>query len=271
MANGSPRKISLMNINLASYKKVYFASDQHFGAPNPALSKQREDKFIRWLNEIKADAQVLFLMGDLFDFWHEWKYVIPKGFVRVLGKLAELKDSGIEIHFFIGNHDLWMKDYFEKEIGASVYFEKQYVEISGTKFLLAHGDGLGPGDKGYKRMKKLFTNPLAQWAFKWLHPDIAMKIALYFSQKNKMISGEEDKEFLGEDKEFLIIYSKEKLKTQKIDYFIYGHRHLPMVLDLNQGQAKYVNLGDWISYFTYGVFDGQQFELKSFKKESSSL
>lgn len=271
MANGSPRKISLMNINLAPHKKIYFASDQHFGAPNPSESKQREDKFIRWLNEIKADAQVLFLMGDLFDFWHEWKYVIPKGFVRVLGKLAELKDSGIEIHFFIGNHDLWMKDYFEKEIGASVYFEKQYVEICGTKFLLAHGDGLGPGDKGYKRMKKLFTNPLAQWAFKWLHPDIAMKIAFYFSQKNKMISGEEDKEFLGEDKEFLIIYSKEKLKTQKIDYFIYGHRHLPMVLDLNQGQAKYVNLGDWISYFTYGVFDGQQFELKSFENGSSSL
>lgn len=256
----------MKQINLQPIKKIYFASDQHFGAPNPAASKEREAKFIRWLDEIKQDAQVLFLMGDLFDFWHEWNHVVPKGFVRVLGKLAEIKDSGIEIYFFIGNHDLWMKDYFEKEIGATVFFEKKFFEINGKKFLLAHGDGLGPGDKGYKRMKKLFTNPLAQWAFKWLHPDIAMKIAFYFSLKNKMISGEEDKEFLGEDKEFLIIYSKEKLKNEKIDYFIYGHRHLPMVLDLKSGEnsAKYINLGDWISYFTYGVLQ-TEFELKTYK------
>ncbi|MGC4128616.1 MAG: UDP-2,3-diacylglucosamine diphosphatase [Bergeyella sp.] len=245
-------------------KKIYFASDQHFGAPTPAESKKREEKFIRWLDSIKADAQVLFLMGDLFDFWHEWKYVVPKGFVRVLGKIAELKDSGIEIYFFVGNHDLWMKNYFEEEFGIPVYFEKRIYEISGKKFLLAHGDGLGPGDKGYKRMKKLFTNPLAQWAFRWLHPDIAMKIAVYMSTKNKLISGEEDKQFLGEDKEFLIIYSKEKLKKEHFDYFVYGHRHLPMVLDLGQ-DSKYVNLGDWISYFTYGVFDGENFELKTFE------
>lgn len=256
----------MKQITLQPGKKIYFASDQHFGAPNPAASKVREARFIKWLDQIKADAQVLFLMGDLFDFWHEWNHVVPKGFVRVLGKLAELKDSGIDLYFFIGNHDLWMKDYFETEIGATVFFEKQYFEISGKKFLLAHGDGLGPGDKGYKRMKKLFTNPAAQWAFKWLHPDIAMRVAIYFSQKNKMISGEEDKEFLGEDKEFLILYSKEKLKTEPIDYFIYGHRHLPMVLDLKtrQHSGKYINLGDWISYFTYGVF-GSHFELKTFE------
>ena len=252
-----------MKINLEPNKKIYFASDQHFGAPTPQASKIREEKFIRWLDEIKSDAQVLFLMGDLFDFWHEWKHVIPKGYVRVLGKLAELKDDGIELFMFVGNHDLWMKNYFEEEIGCTVFFEKQFFEINGKKFLLAHGDGLGPGDKGYKRMKKLFTNPLAQWAFKWLHPDIAMKVAIYFSTKNKMISGEEDKAFLGEDKEFLILYSKEKLRNEKIDYFVYGHRHLPMVLDLkmNENEAKYVNLGDWISYFTYGEFQ-EDFELK---------
>ena len=255
-----------MKINLEQNKKVYFASDQHFGAPTPKESKIREEKFIRWLDEIKTDAQVLFLMGDLFDFWHEWKHVVPKGFIRVLGKIAELKDAGIEIYFFVGNHDLWMKNYFEQELGIPVYFEKKYYEISGKHFLLAHGDGLGPGDKGYKRMKKLFTNPLAQWFFRWLHPDIAMKMAIYFSTKNKMISGVEDQKFLGEEKEFLIIYSKEKLKTEKIDYFVYGHRHLPMILDLkvNENQAKYVNLGDWISYFTYGVFDGDTFELKEY-------
>ncbi|WP_379969274.1 UDP-2,3-diacylglucosamine diphosphatase [Epilithonimonas sp. UC225_85] len=253
-----------MQINLNPDKKIYFASDQHFGVPDQQQSRIREEKFIRWLDSIKKDAQILFLMGDLFDFWHEWKYVVPKGYIRVLGKIAELKDSGIEIYFFVGNHDLWMKNYFEEELGIPVYFEKKYYEVSDKKFLLAHGDGLGPGDKGYKRMKKVFTNPLAQWAFRWLHPDIAMRIANYMSQKNKLISGEEDKAFLGEDKEFLIQYSKEKLKTEDIDYFVFGHRHLPLIFDLEKG-AKYINLGDWIIYFTYGVYDGQSFEVKKFE------
>lgn len=253
-----------MQIDLVSGKKIYFASDQHFGVPDQKQSRIREEKFIRWLDIIKKDAQVLFLMGDLFDFWHEWKYVVPKGYIRVLGKIAELKDSGIDIYFFVGNHDLWMKNYFEEELGIPVYFEKRYCEITGKNFLLAHGDGLGPGDKGYKRMKKVFTNPLAQWAFRWLHPDISMRIANYMSQKNKMISGVEDQKFLGEDKEFLIQYSKEKLKTEEINYFVFGHRHLPLVFDLERG-AKYINLGDWIVYFTYGVYDGESFEVKTFE------
>jgi UDP-2,3-diacylglucosamine hydrolase len=253
-----------MEIDLTQDKKIYFASDQHFGVPNLQESRKREEKFIRWLDGIKKDAQILFLMGDLFDFWHEWKYVVPKGYIRVLGKIAELKDSGIAIYFFVGNHDLWMKNYFEEELGIPVYFEKRYYEISDKKFLLAHGDGLGPGDKGYKRMKKIFTNPLAQWAFRWLHPDIAMRIANYMSQKNKLISGVEDQKFLGEDKEFLIQYSKEKLKTENIDYFVFGHRHLPLIFDLEKG-AKYINLGDWIVYFTYGVYDGRSFEVKKFE------
>lgn len=208
---------------------------------------------------------MLFLMGDLFDFWHEWKFVVPKGYIRLLGKIAELKDSGIDIYFFVGNHDLWMRDYFQTELGIPVFFQKQICDISGKKFLLAHGDGLGPGDKGYKRMKKVFTNPFCQWLFRWLHPDIAMRIATYLSTKNKLISGEEDKEFLGEDKEYLILYSNKKLETEDFDYFVYGHRHLPMVLDLKGGAAKYINLGDWISYFTYGVFDGKSFHLKTFE------
>ena len=253
-----------MQIDLIQGKKIYFASDQHFGVPNLKESRIREEKFIRWLDSIKKDAQVLFLMGDLFDFWHEWKYVVPKGYIRVLGKIAELKDSGIDIYFFVGNHDLWMKNYFEEELGIPVYFDKRYYEINDKNFLLAHGDGLGPGDKGYKRMKKVFTNPLAQWAFRWLHPDIAMRIANYMSQKNKLISGEEDKAFLGEDKEFLIQYSKEKLKTENLDYFVFGHRHLPLIFNLEKG-AKYINLGDWIVYFTYGVFDGVSFEVKTFE------
>lgn len=254
-----------MHIILEENKKVYFASDQHFGAPTPKESKPREERFIRWLDEIKTDCQVLFLMGDLFDFWHEWKFVVPKGYIRLLGKIAELKDSGIDIYFFVGNHDLWMRDYFQTELGIPVFFQKQICDISGKKFLLAHGDGLGPGDKGYKRMKKVFTNPFCQWLFRWLHPDIAMRMATYLSTKNKLISGEEDKEFLGEDKEYLILYSNKKLETEDFDYFVYGHRHLPMVLDLKGGAAKYINLGDWISYFTYGVFDGKAFHLKTFE------
>lgn len=253
-----------MQIDLQSGKKIYFASDQHFGVPDLQQSRIREEKFIRWMDSIKKNAQVLFLMGDLFDFWHEWKYVVPKGYIRVLGKIAELKDCGIDIYFFVGNHDLWMKNYFEVELGIPVFFEKKYYEISSKKLLLAHGDGLGPGDKGYKRMKKVFTNPFAQWAFRWLHPDIAMKIANYMSQKNKLISGVEDQKFLGEDKEFLIQYSKEKLKTEQIDYFVFGHRHLPLIFEL-ENNSKYINLGDWISYFTYGVFDGQKFDLEKFE------
>ncbi len=253
-----------MKITIEPGKKIYFASDQHFGAPNRAESRLREEKFIRWLDFIKPNAQVLFLMGDLFDFWHEWQHVVPKGYVRLLGKIAELKDAGVEIHFFVGNHDLWMKNYFEEELQIPVYFGKKYFEIDGKNFLLAHGDGLGPGDKGYKRMKKLFTNPLAQWAFRWLHPDLAMCVANYMSQKNRLISGEEDKQFLGEDKEFLILYAKEKLKTEVIDYFVFGHRHLPMILDLNGGRAQYINLGDWITYYTYGVFDGE-FKLETWE------
>lgn len=253
-----------MQIDLQSGKKIYFASDQHFGVPDLQQSRIREEKFIRWMDSIKKNAQVLFLMGDLFDFWHEWKYVVPKGYIRVLGKIAELKDCGIDIYFFVGNHDLWMKNYFEVELGIPVFFEKKYYEINSKKLLLAHGDGLGPGDKGYKRMKKVFTNPFAQWAFRWLHPDIAMKIANYMSQKNKMISGVEDQKFLGEDKEFLIQYSKEKLKTEQIDYFVFGHRHLPLIFEL-ENNSKYINLGDWISYFTYGVFDGQKFDLEKFE------
>ena len=247
-------------------KKIYFASDQHFGAPTPEASLPREQKFVQWLDEIKKDAQVLFLLGDLFDFWFEYKTVVPKGFIRVLGKLAELKDMGIEIHFFVGNHDLWMNDYFEKELGIPVYHNSQVFKFNNKSFFIAHGDGLGPGDKGYKRMKKVFTNPFSKWLFSWLHPDIGVKLAQTLSVKNKLISGDEDVVFLGEDNEWLILYAKKKVKEHHHDYFIFGHRHLPMVLDINpEKKAQYVNLGDWITYFTYVVFDGEDIELKTYK------
>ncbi len=245
--------------------KIYFASDQHFGAPTAELSVPREQKFVAWLDEIKHDATALFLLGDLFDFWFEYKTVVPKGFVRVLGKLAEIKDSGIPVYFFVGNHDLWMTDYFEKELGIPVFHTNQEFTFNEKTFLIGHGDGKGPGDVGYKRMKKVFTYPFSKWLFRWLHPDLGVRLAQYLSVKNKLISGDDDVTFLGEDKEWLVQYARRKLETKHYDYFVFGHRHLPLQIELNQ-KSSYINLGDWIRYFTYGVFDGTTFALKTFDK-----
>lgn len=254
-----------IEINLTAGKKVYFASDQHLGAPDDVSSRKREKIFVKFLEQIKHDVQVLFLLGDLFDFWHEYKTVVPKGFVRILGKLAELSDSGVKIYFFTGNHDLWMRDYLQKELAITVFNEEQTFIINNKSFFIAHGDGLGPGDRGYKRMKKLFTNPIARWFFRWLHPDIGVALGTYLSRKNKLISGEEDIKFLGEDNEWLIVFSKEKLNEKHYDYFIYGHRHLPMDLLIGEDKnSHYVNLGDWISYYTYAVFDGDHLHLQTF-------
>ncbi|HLF51100.1 UDP-2,3-diacylglucosamine diphosphatase [Flavobacterium sp.] len=254
-------------MQLSENKKVYFASDQHLGAPTPELSFPREQKFVAWLDEVKVDAAAIFLLGDLFDFWFEYQTVVPKGFVRVLGKLAEIRDSGIPIYFFVGNHDLWMSDYFEKELNISVYHTNKEFVFNNAKFLIGHGDGLGPGDKGYKRMKKVFKNPFSKWLFRWLHPDIGVKMAHYLSVKNKLISGDEDVKFLGEENEWLVLYAKRKLETQHYDFFVFGHRHLPLEIQVGEN-SKYINLGDWIGYFTYGVFDGKTFELKKYENKT---
>ncbi|WP_291051336.1 MULTISPECIES: UDP-2,3-diacylglucosamine diphosphatase [unclassified Empedobacter] len=251
-----------INIQLGAGKKAYFSSDHHFGAPNEKDSLVREKLFVKWLDEIKDDCGVLFLIGDLFDFWFEYKHVVPKGFVRVLGKLAEISDRGIPIYFFVGNHDLWMKDYLEEQINAIVFRDKQDFIINGKEFFIVHGDGKGPGDKGYKRMKKVFTNKVCQFLFYLLHPDLAMWLGITASRKNKMISGDEDVNFLGVDNEWLIMYSRKQLHRKYFDYLVYGHRHLPMEIAI--GKARHINLGDWINYFTYGVFDGKEFELKTY-------
>ncbi len=251
----------MKNIILPKDKKIYFASDNHLGAPTSKESLPREKKFVAWLDSIKHDAAVIFLMGDLFDFWFEYKTVVPKGFTRTLGKLAELTDSGIEINYFVGNHDLWMDGYFEEELNIPVYHKPQQYLINNISFFVGHGDGLGPYDKGFKRMKKVFTNPVAKWFFRWLHPDLGVRLAQHLSVNNRIISGEADATFLGEDKEWLILYSKRKLESQHYDHFIFGHRHLPLEIQLNE-KSKYTNLGDWISYFTYAVFDGEKLSLK---------
>jgi UDP-2,3-diacylglucosamine hydrolase len=251
------------HIEIAEGKKIYFASDNHLGAPTMEASRPREKKFVAWLDEIKHDAAAIFLLGDLFDFWFEYKTVIPKGFTRTLGKLAEISDSGIPIHYFVGNHDLWMNGYFEDELGIPVYHKPQEFTFNNSSFFIGHGDGLGPGDKGYKRMKKVFTSPFFKWLFKWGHPDIGMRIAQYFSVKNKLISGDDDATFLGEENEWLAVYSRKKLEEKHRDFFVFGHRHLPLEIQLNE-KSRYINLGDWIQYYSYGTFNGKTFELKKY-------
>jgi UDP-2,3-diacylglucosamine hydrolase len=245
--------------------KIYFASDLHLGTPDHASSLARERLFIQWLDMAATDAAEIYLVGDTFDFWHDYKTVVPKGFVRLLGKLAELSDRGIRLHIFTGNHDLWFNGYFESELGAKVYRSPIERSYGGRSFLIGHGDGLGPGDHGYKFIKKVFTNPVCQWLFRWLHPDLGTRLASYLSYKSRFGNGAHAQEqFHGEENEWLAQYAKEKLKEKHYDYFIFGHRHLPIDIPI-QGVSRYINLGDWLDYNSYAVWDGSQLELKYFK------
>ncbi len=253
---------------MSSSGKIYFASDLHLGTPDYASSLQREKLFVQWLDEIKVDAKEIFIIGDIFDFWHEYTTVIPKGFVRIQGKIAELCDAGIPVHIFTGNHDLWMFGYLEKELGAKVYKQPIQREFNGKKFFIGHGDGLGPGDHGYKFIKKVFSNPVCQFLFRWLHPDIGARIANYFSYESRFGNTGKRKpaeEYRDEEKEWLVQFSKETLKKEHFDFFVFGHRHLPLDIQLNE-KIRYINTGDWLDYNSYAVFDGQKMELKYYKK-----
>lgn len=241
--------------------KIYFASDFHLGAPDYESSLIREKRIVNWLDEVKKDASEIFLVGDLFDFWFEYKRAIPKGFVRLQGKIAEITDSGIPVHVFTGNHDMWIFDYLPKELGVKLYREPIIREWNGKKFYIGHGDGLGPGDKGYKFLKKVFASPICQWLFARLHPNFGIWLADLSSKKSRASTGESDEVFLGEENEWLAIYSKEYLQKEHIDYFVFGHRHLPLQLKIGEN-STYFNLGEWINYTTYLVFDGQNCELK---------
>jgi UDP-2,3-diacylglucosamine hydrolase len=252
-------------MELAQGKKIYFLSDFHLGAPNTIASRERETQLVQFLKQAKLDAAAIFIVGDIFDFWFEYKTVVPKGFVRLLGCLAEISDAGIPLHIFTGNHDLWMKDYLTDELNAKVYFEPKQFEFAGKRFFIGHGDGLGPGDRGYKFIKKIFTNPVCQWLFGWLHPDWGIRLANYFSEKSRAKTGTSDEHFLGEDNEWLIVYTKQKATEINVDYFIFGHRHFAIDFKIND-TTRYINLGDWIRLYTYGVFDGTTMQLLAWKK-----
>ena len=242
--------------------KIYFASDLHLGVPNREKSLVREKLFVQWLDEIKNDAEAIYLVGDIFDFWFEYKKAVPKGYVRLLGKLAEISDSGIPIHIFTGNHDMWLFDYLEDEINAHIYREPIEISMKGKRFFISHGDGLGPGDNGYKLIKKIFKNKLCQWLFERIHPNLGISIAQYWSKKSRIANGEKDESYYGE-KEWLTQFCKEKMKTIEVDYFIFGHRHLPLQVDLGNNTI-YINLGEWVNYNSYAVFDGKRLELKRY-------
>ncbi|HCY90638.1 MAG TPA: UDP-2,3-diacylglucosamine hydrolase [Chitinophagaceae bacterium] len=253
---------------MADTPKIYFLSDFHLGAPDHASSLVREKKIVRFLDDIRKDATEIFILGDLFDFWYEYRKVVPKGYVRILGKLAEITDAGIPVHFFVGNHDMWMTDYFRTELNIPVYFEPTVFERGGKRFLIGHGDGLGPGDHGYKFIKKVFRNKTCQWLFGVLPPFVGIGMANYFSRKSRVQTGASDEVFLGEDKEWLIQYCKEVLQKEHFDYFIFGHRHLPIDFRLSP-ESRYVNLGDWIRYDSYAVFDSGGLQLKYHQKSQS--
>ena len=242
--------------------KIYFASDLHLGVPNREKSLVREKLFVQWLDDIKSDAEAIYLVGDIFDFWFEYKKAVPKGYVRLLGKLAEISDSGIPIHIFTGNHDMWLFDYLEDEINAHIYREPIEVSLKGKRFFIGHGDGLGPGDNGYKLIKKIFKNKLCQWLFERIHPNLGISVAQYWSKKSRIANGEKNESYHGE-KEWLTQFCKEKIKTIEVDYFIFGHRHLPLEVDLGNNMT-YINLGEWVNYNSYAVFDGKKLELKRY-------
>ena len=247
-------------------QKIYFISDSHLGVPDYKSSLKREKLMVKWLDEVKKDATEIYLLGDIFDFWFEYKTVVPKGYVRLLGKLAEISDAGIQLNYFTGNHDMWIYDYFIKELNLTIYREPIQKTYGKFKFYIGHGDGLGPDDHGYKFIKKVFSNRFNQWLFARLHPNFGIGLALYFSRKSRIANGETDEMFLGEEKERLIIYAKEIQQKENFDFFIFGHRHLPLDLKIAEN-SRYLNIGDWVKSFSYIVFDGEKLELKYFNKE----
>ena len=253
----------MINIKLNKGKSIYFSSDNHLGAPNYSDSLIREKLFISWLDKIKKDAQVIFLLGDLFDFWFEYYKSVPKGFTRVLGKLAELSDSGIKIYFFVGNHDYWTRDYFQKEIGMEVLKKPTEFKINNKVFFIGHGDGLGPGDFKYKFLKRIFRNPLFIFLFRINYPWFGIPLGNFFSRKNKILSGNNIK-FKSKENEILYHFCKKKLKIKHYDFFVFGHRHLPLKIELGNN-SYYFNTGDWINHYSFLHFKDDSLELKYFK------
>ena len=256
-----------LTIDLDQNKKIFFASDFHLGAPNKEGSRSREKKIIRWLETVEKEAAAILLVGDLFDFWFEYDHVVPKGFVRFLNKLAEFSDKGIPIYIFHGNHDMWMFDYLESEIGATVFSDPIHLKVNDKVLFVGHGDGLGPGDYTFKALRKVFRNKIAQCLFKWIHPDIGVGLANKWSSRSRINHTIEIQE-INRENEWLFLYSKKLEADQHFDYYVFGHRHLPLTLDINK-ESTYINLGEWLNFNSFGVFDGTDFQIDYFESDSN--
>ena len=251
--------------------KTYFASDFHLGIDGRLSSQERERQLVRWLDRVQQDADAIYLVGDLFDFWFEYKTAVPKGYIRRLGKLAAIRDAGIPIYLFTGNHDMWMFDYLEKELDAPIYRKPVVHEIQGKKFFVGHGDGLGPGDHGYKFIKKVFANPVCQWLFARLHPNFGIWLAQFFSGKSRAANHDED-QFYGDENEWLLQYSCRKSEQlPEVDYFVFGHRHLPIDYGLPNRRSRYINLGEWVNFNSYAVFDGESLQVEFFENPTGEV
>ena len=250
-------------LTLAAGQRVYFASDFHLGAPNATASRERERRIVRWLDAAAQDAAAIYLLGDIFDFWFEYKHAIPRGFSRLQGKLAELTDAGLPITLFTGNHDMWMFDYFNQEMGIPILREAVSQQIGNQYFNIGHGDGLGPGDFAYKRLlKPVFSSRLMQWLFARLHPNLGIGLANRWSRHSRLQNGAADAKYFGED-EWLLVYCRALEQRQHHDYYVFGHRHLPLDVAVGPG-SRYINLGEWVNYCSYGVYDGQEMALREF-------
>lgn len=257
---------TISRIDSLSGKKIYFAADFHLGVPDYDSSLTRERQIIRWLDTVRHDAHSIYLLGDIFDFWFEYRHTIPKGYVRLLGKLAEICDSGTPVIFFTGNHDMWMFDYFPTELGIPVYREPAILEVGKQKLMIGHGDGLGPGDHTYKIIKKFFASKICQWMFARIHPNLGIGIANAWSRKSRITNIKKDEQFTEEKKEYLWVYCRDMEKTTHHDYYVFGHRHLPLELKVGDN-STYINVGEWVHFKTYAVYDGTNVELKEFKSE----
>jgi len=239
---------------------VYFISDCHFGLPNKRESDVREKRVVAFLKSIENEVTHLFLLGDIFDFWFEYKYVVPKDNIRFLGKLAELSDKGVQIYYVLGNHDMWNFGYLKNELGLTQLTGIHDFMINGKKVRLGHGDALDPSDKGYLLIKWIYGQKVNQRLFKALHPRWAFAIANAVSLKSRNAHLEEDKVFQGEEKEPIIRYCKEVLQTEHFDYFLFGHRHYPIDFELNS-HSRYVNVGDWQFHDSFVVMKNGKCEL----------
>ncbi|HSV87392.1 MAG TPA: UDP-2,3-diacylglucosamine diphosphatase [Bacteroidales bacterium] len=252
-------------MELQKGRKIFFVSDSHLGIPSYSESLFREKKLVKWLDTVRSEAAVIYLLGDIFEFWFEYQTVVPKGFARLLGKLAEITDSGIPVFFFTGNHDLWTFGYLEQEIGLKIFNEPVGISCNGKSFLIGHGDGLGPGDLSYKIAKRAYNSRLLQRIFSYFHPGLGSKLVSLFTKKERYSNRSDLQAVVDPLNEKLVAYCNEILQSKHYDFFIFGHRHIPCDISLN-GRARYINTGEWVNRFTYAVFDGNDMHLKTFNE-----